>query len=64
MIPGTFQEWRNCIEKGCGIELTTTFVTERLRILQDKKHTETKNFLRLYGEDHLKQVIDWYKRTL
>lgn len=64
MIPRTFQEWKTCIEEKCKIALTPSFVSERLRILQDTSHKETQSFMKHYGKDHLMQIIDWYKQAI
>lgn len=64
MIPETYEAWRTCIERDCGIRLTTTFVQERIAVLSDAKNAETKRFAALYGEFHLARVLDWYRQSL
>lgn len=64
MIPQNFEEWKNCITKDCKINLTKDFVTKRLDVYQDQKNQETQKFIRLYGEQHLQNIINWYKLVL
>jgi hypothetical protein len=62
MIPKTYEEWKRCIEEDCGINLTKEFASKRLAVLNDKTHKETQNFLGLYGESHLQNLINWFKK--
>jgi hypothetical protein len=64
MIPHTYEQWRQCIEHDCGIRLTPDFVQERLAIYADATHTETKRFAELYGDNHLRNIIQWYTQVL
>lgn len=62
MIPTTFEEWYDCITRRCAIQMTKEFAKERLGVYMDSSHYETKKFIQLYGEQHLENVINWYKR--
>jgi hypothetical protein len=62
MIPQTFSEWKDCIRIDCKINLTQKFAQQRLAVYQDKEHTETKKFILLYGEQHLKNIIQWFNQ--
>lgn len=62
MIPQTFEEWKNCIVNDCKINLTKEFAQARLRVYENAKHPETRKFVELYGEQHLNNVIYWYKK--
>lgn len=62
MIPRNFEEWKNCIVNDCGIQLTKTFAKKRLNVFENDNHPETKKFVELYGEQHLKNVIYWYRK--
>lgn len=64
MIPQTLDEWEECITKKCKINLTKEFAAERLAVYQDRNNAETKKFIAIYGEQHLQNIIDWYKRIL
>jgi hypothetical protein len=64
MIPGTYAEWRHCIERECKIELSANFIAERLATLRDESSEERNRFTRRYGDGHLKQVIGWFERAL
>lgn len=59
MIPKNFQEWRYCIEKKCKIELSPKFIDDRLAVYSNESNTETVKFKKLYGEDHLQNIINW-----
>lgn len=63
VIPCSYEQWRNYIEVRCKIPLTPTFIHERLAELQDDKHANTRDFARLYGIDHLKRTIAWFRRA-
>jgi len=62
MIPQTFNEWTNCIVNDCKINLTKDFATQRLAVYQDNKNVETQKFISLYGEQHLKNTIQWLQQ--
>lgn len=61
MIPKNYQEWKRCIEVDCGIKLSPGFISKRLRIYSNLKNPETIKFKKLYGTQHLKNVISWYE---
>lgn len=62
MIPQTFEQWKNCIVNDCKINLTKDFAEQRLAVYQDKKNNETQKFVSLYGEQHLQNIINWFKQ--
>ncbi len=59
MIPKSFEEWRRCIVVDCGVELTASFIEERLLVFGNRQHPETMKFVALYGENHLNNVVNW-----
>ena len=63
VIPTSYEQWRNCIEVRCGIPLTTEYVAKRLAELQDQKDVKTREFAKLYGANHLQQIIHWFRRA-
>ena len=63
MIPTTFEEWRKCIVEDCKINLTSSFAQNRLIVYENKNNPETIRFKKLYGAQHLDNVIHWYKRV-
>lgn len=62
MIPQTFEQWKNCIVNDCKINLTKDFAQQRLAVYKDKKNNETQKFVSLYGEQHLQNIINWFKQ--
>ena len=64
MIPQTFEEWKNCIVNDCKIPLTKEFAQSRLKVYEDGQNKETKEFVRLYGQDHLNNIIYWLKQVI
>lgn len=64
MIPQNFNEWKNCIVNDCKINLTKEFATERLSVYENRINPKTKKFKELYGEQHLNNIISWYKQIL
>lgn len=63
MIPKTYPQWFDCITLECGITLTGAFIDERLSVLENAAHEETRRFAACYGQPHLRDVIAWYKRA-
>ncbi|MBM3418383.1 MAG: hypothetical protein FJY17_05605 [Bacteroidetes bacterium] len=62
MISQTFNEWTTCIVNDCKINLTKDFATQRLAVYLDNKNVETQKFISLYGEQHLKNIIQWLQQ--
>ncbi|WP_186454470.1 hypothetical protein [Candidatus Pantoea soli] len=60
MIPQNYQQWRHCIVNECRIELTPLYIQQRLQVLNDKSHQETKRLTFLYGKTHLEKLITWF----
>ncbi len=63
IIPQNYEEWRHCIIVECGLELTPSYIEERIASLQDEKVFYTKQFIQLYGQQHHKKVLDWFKQA-
>ncbi|MEM1324430.1 MAG: hypothetical protein AAGI23_00670 [Bacteroidota bacterium] len=63
MIPRNYEEWKNCIVHDCGINLTKEFAQSRLKVYENRKNRETREFVRLYGESYLNNVIYWLKKV-
>lgn len=63
VIPTSYQEWRHCIEVDCGITLSPAYIGQRLAELEDGQHAKTKEYARLYGEDHLQRTQAWFRRA-
>ena len=64
MISKTYEQWKFCIIKKCGISLTFESIEERLSVLSNEQNKERNKFIELYGQEHLNNVIDWFKITL
>ena len=60
MIPQNYQQWRHCIVNECRIELTPLYIQQRLEVLNDNSHQETKRLTFLYGKNHLERLINWF----
>lgn len=61
-ITDSYENWKNCIQRNLGNELTLTFVQERVRTLGKKSDAETKKFISLYGPERAEQVHGWFCR--
>lgn len=59
MIPENFETWRDCITLNCGIKLSKAFAQQRLIIYKQLAHSETKEFIRLYGLSHYQNIVTW-----
>lgn len=62
MIPQTFEEWHNCIVNDCKINLTKDFAIQRLEVYENGENKETQNFISLYGDQHLQNIITWLNK--
>jgi hypothetical protein len=62
-IPTNYAEWRECITVHCGIPLTLDYITERLNALSQVETEETIRFRRLYGDQHWRDVIHWFRQA-
>lgn len=63
MVPKTLEAWRSCIINDCKIDLTKDFAQMRLTVYEDRENKETQKFVSLYGEQHLQNIINWYKQV-
>lgn len=59
-LPQNYEAWRHCITVDCGLELTPSYISERLVALRNNKDHHTLKFIELYGEQHLEKVIGWF----
>jgi len=62
-IPYNYETWHHCITVDCKIKLTADFISERIATLQDEKDFRTEQFVNLYGDVHLKNVISWFQQA-
>ena len=63
IIPHNYQTWHHCITVECEIKLTAEYVTERIASLQDSKDFRTQQFVKLYGDQHRKNVLTWFQQA-
>ena len=63
MIPNTYEEWRYCITKACGIPLTDPYIEKRLLALRKPHDPSTARFRELYGQQRLEQTIRWFEKA-
>ena len=63
IIPQNYEEWRHCIVVKCGLELTPSFIEERISALQDNKEHYTQQFIRLYGQQYHQKVLGWFMQA-
>jgi hypothetical protein len=61
--PQTFEAWRTCIEKDCGIVLTHDFVDARLKALKRPTDPTTARLIELYGREHLSNLVSWFEQA-
>ena len=62
-IPGSYEEWVQCITVKCKIALTPEFARARLAALASPQSAEAVTFAARYGEAHLTRIIEWYRRV-
>ena len=63
IIPQNFEEWRHCILVECGLELTSTFIDERISALKNDGDYYTQQFIQSYGKQHYSKVLAWFKQV-
>jgi hypothetical protein len=63
MICKNFQEWKDCIENKCKIQLSTHFIDERLMVYLNESDPETLKFKKLYGAAYLRNIVHWLIRA-
>jgi hypothetical protein len=64
VISKTYEQWKFCIIKKCGISLTFEYIEVRLSVLCNEQNEERNKFIELYGQEHLNNVIDWFNIAL
>lgn len=62
-IPSSYEQWKHCITHDCGIPLNSEFVLSRINTLENRKTEYAKQFIRLYGEAHYTNVVQWFKQA-
>ena len=62
-IPETYEEWQHCIIVECGLKLTAQYITERISALQNDRDYYTQQFVKLYGQQYLQQVLGWFMQA-
>ena len=63
MIPTTYDDWRRCIERDCGIPLTPEFIAARIDDLRDPRSHHTQQFVKRYGPEHHARVVAWFEQA-
>jgi len=63
IIPQTYEEWRHCIIVECGLELTPSFIEQRISALQNKGDYYTQQFVGKYGSQHHQRVLGWFAQA-
>ena len=62
-IPASFDEWRHCIVVECGLELTASFIEQRISALENSGEHYTQQFIRKYGAQHHQNVLSWFMQA-
>jgi len=64
IIPQNYEEWRHCIIVECGLELSPSFIEQRIAALQNNGEHYTQQFVRKYGAQHHQRVLGWFMQAL
>jgi hypothetical protein len=62
-MPASYSDWHHCITVDCNILLTAGYIDARITALQDDKDFRTRQFVKLYGQQHRHQVIEWFEQA-
>lgn len=63
IIPQNYDEWRHCIVVDCGLELTPSFIEQRIVALKNNSEHYTQQFVRKYGVQYHQQVLSWFEQA-
>lgn len=63
ILPHNYDSWYHCITVDCKIQLTAAFIQARIVSLQDDTDFRTQQFIKLYGEQHRKDVLSWFEQA-
>lgn len=59
IIPTSYEQWKHCIVKECGIVLTKSFVEARVSAMNDVNNEYTRQFLKCYGQAQYENTKHW-----
>ena len=59
----TYEDWKHCITRLCGIPLTGPYIEQRLSDLRDPANHTTRKFVGMWGEEHRLRVIGWFEQA-
>ena len=59
----SYEDWKHCITKLCGIPLTGPYIEQRLTDLRDPANYTTQKFVAMWGNHHRLRVIDWFEQA-
>ena len=59
----SYWEWREAITERCNITLSSDYAKSRLSALGNPEDPGTREFTAKYGEDYLRQVIQWFEQA-
>lgn len=62
-FPRHYEAWRKCIVEKCQIQLTSSYIEERLRALENQEDQDTIKFIEKYGQHWHKQIITYFKQA-
>ncbi|MFQ3243955.1 MAG: hypothetical protein ACI9SP_000580 [Arenicella sp.] len=63
IIPENYEQWRHCIVVECGLELTSSFIEQRIAALRNNSEHYTKQFVRKYGVQYHQRVLGWFEQA-
>jgi len=59
----TYEDWKYCITVSCGIPLTSDYIEKRIARLRDPSDYHTQQFVKTYGDEHLRRVTGWFEKA-
>ncbi len=60
----SYEEWKRRIIPTIGHKLNREYIRARIQILENNKHKETQNFIRVYGLEYTQRIIGYFKQAL
>ena len=63
IFPRHFEAWKKCITEKCKIELTQSYVNERIAVLSDPLSQERKRFEETFGAHWTSTILKYFKQA-
>lgn len=63
IVPTDYQSWKHCITEICRITITSEYLHERIRAMNDQNDSYTARYIELYCEQQRQLTLAWFARA-